>query len=224
MHLAGQLAQDFPNIRIQTHLSENHAEVAWMRRLFPAAEDYLHTYEMFGLHTGNTVFAHCLHLSDDELSRIAAQGSSIAFCPASNLFLGSGLFDLARAKAHHIPIALATDVGAGTSLSQFRNMGDAYKVCQLKGYSLSAAEAFYMTTLGAARALHLDQHVGNLCPGREADFIEINAAAHPVVKARLTTTSTIEEELFVYMSCGDERLIASTTIAGEVRYRNPLID
>ena len=224
LHLAGQLAQDFPNIRIQTHLSENHAEVAWMRRLFPAAEDYLHTYEMFGLHTGNTVFAHCLHLSDDELSRIAAQGSSIAFCPASNLFLGSGLFDLARAKAHHIPIALATDVGAGTSLSQFRNMGDAYKVCQLKGYSLSAAEAFYMTTLGAARALHLDQHVGNLCPGREADFIEINAAAHPVVKARLTTTSTIEEELFVYMSCGDERLIASTTIAGEVRYRNPLID
>lgn len=223
LHQAGQLARDYPDIRIQTHLSENQAEVAWMKRLFPAAEDYLHIYELFGLHTANTVFAHCLHLSANELSRIAVQGSSIAFCPSSNLFLGSGLFDLARVKAHDIPVALATDVGAGTSLSQFRNMGDAYKVCQLKGYPLSAAEAFYMTTLGAARALGLDQYIGNLTAGREADFIEINASAHPVVRARLTTATTIEEELFVYMTCGDERLIASTTIAGDVRYSNPTL-
>ncbi len=224
LRLAGQLAQRFPDLRIQTHLSENHAEVAWLQQLFPAAKDYLHTYERFGLHTRNTVFAHCLHLSDSEFSRIAGQGSSIAFCPSSNLFLGSGLFDLARVNALQIPVALATDVGAGTSLSQFRNMGDAYKVCQLKGYSLSAAEAFYMATLGAARALHLDQHIGNLCAGRDADFIEINASAHPVVKSRLASTSTIEEELFVYMTCGDERLVARTTIAGEVRYRNPIIN
>ncbi len=220
---AGQLLQLCPDLWVQTHLSENVREVTWTRELFPEATDYLHTYEMFGLHTSRTLFAHGLHLSDSELERIAKIGSGIAFCPSSNLFLGSGLFDIARFHRNNIEVALATDVGAGTSLSPFKAMGDGYKVCQLRNYSLTAAEAFYLTTLGAARALRIDHLVGNLNVGMEADFIEISATDHRFVRERLKLCRSIEEELFVYMTCGDDRLIASTTVAGIERYRNPRI-
>lgn len=214
----GATLKKFAGLRVQTHLSENLAEVTWTQQLFPEAKDYLDIYERYALVGPHTTFAHCLHLSDSEIERLAARGCSIAFCPSSNLFLGSGLFDYGRLSAMHIPIALASDVGAGTGLSAFNTMGEAYKVCQLQGYALSAAEAFYLTSLGAARSLGIEQHVGNLRPGSEADFLLIDAKNHPRIHTRIQSCTSVEEELFVYMIMGDERLIARTYVAGKMQY------
>lgn len=217
---AGELFERYPDLWLQTHLSENLDEITWTQSLFPEAKDYLNTYELFNLVGAKTTFAHCIHLSELEIERIAEAGCNIAFCPSSNLFLGSGLFDLAKLKSYGIPIALASDVGGGTSLSQFKTMADAYKVCQLQNYSLSAAEAFFLSTLGAAQALSIDEYVGNFDSGKEADFIVINSQLSSNVHERVKLCTTIEEELFVYMTMGDERLIERTYIYGEQRYSN----
>ncbi len=218
LHTAGQLLQQYPDLWLQTHLSENRDELDWTQQLFPAARDYLDVYERFGLHHAKSLFAHCLHLSDSEVERIALRGSAIGFCPSSNLFLGSGLFDYQKIAAHGIPVALASDVGAGTGLSPFTTMGDAYKVCQLQGAPLGPLEAFYLCSLGAARALKLDSFIGNLEVGKEADFIVINPARHRFIAERLEGARTIEEELFVYMTLGDERLIERTYLMGHLHY------
>lgn len=218
LQAAGELLSAFPDLWLQTHLSENCGEVAWTRSLFPEARDYLDVYEQFGLHHRKSLFAHCIYLSESEIERIAERGSAIGFCPSSNLFLGSGLFDYRKIAERGIAVALASDVGAGTSLSPFQTLADAYKVCQLQGISLSAREAFYLTSLGAARALKLDSHIGNLAVGKEADFIMIDPGNHTFIAERLASAQTIDEELFVYMTLGDERLIERTYVAGVLQY------
>ncbi|MBX2848352.1 MAG: guanine deaminase [Acidiferrobacterales bacterium] len=213
-----QLQRDYPDVWIQTHLSENKQEVDYVKTLFPSAHDYLDVYESYSLHTNKTVFAHCIHLTDSELQRISDTKSSIAFCPSSNMFLGSGLLDLQRIADSSVNVVLASDVGAGTSLCMFKTMGDAYKACQLQGNPLSASEAFYMSTLGAAKALNLSQHIGNLEVGKEADAILVSPQFDDYFRGRVSHCKTIEEELFVYMVAGDERLIQRTYIAGHVRH------
>ena len=140
----------------------------------------------------------------------------MAFCPSSNMFLGSGLLDLEQLKRDEIAVSLATDVGAGTSLSMLRTMGDAYKVCQLSGYSLSAMEAFAMSTLGNAQCLYLDEHIGNFEVGKEADFLMLNPNATDLSSRRIGLTESIEDELFVMMTIGDERMVAATYVEGNL--------
>lgn len=218
---AGQLLAEYPDVWMQTHLSENKAEIEWTQTLFPEASDYLNTYEMNGLHVERSVYAHCVHLTTSEQKRIADAGSTVAFCPSSNLFLGSGLLDVAQLHDVGARYALATDVGAGTSLSMFSTMGDAYKVSQLSGYSLSAVEAFYSASLGSAKALKLDSFIGNFEKGKEADAIFVDARLNSAIDKRLKQKTSIEEELFVYMIMGDERIISETMVAGNIIYTNP---
>ena len=162
LRLAGALLAEYPGLYLQTHLAENQAEVAWVAELFPQARDYLEVYERFALVGPRSVFAHCIHISDDARQRMARAGAAAAFCPGSNNFLGSGLFDLAAGWQANLPVSLASDVGGGTSLSMFATMAEAYKVTQLRGHSLAPAQAFYLATLGSARALHLEDRMGNL--------------------------------------------------------------
>ncbi|HYS47126.1 MAG TPA: guanine deaminase, partial [Rhizomicrobium sp.] len=150
LELAGRLLKENPGVRLQTHLSENHDEIAIVRRLFPDCGDYLSVYEKFGLVTGRSVFAHGIHLSDGEWQRLRRAGSALAFCPTSNLFLGSGLFDSEAARTHHVPVGLGTDVGGGTSLSLLQTMNEAYKVSQLRKAPLDPFQLFNMATLGGA--------------------------------------------------------------------------
>lgn len=217
---AGKLLEDVPDLWVQTHLSENHDEIEWTKSLFPEAKDYLDTYEMHGLHSERSIYAHCIHLNDRELRRISDCGSSIAFCPSSNLFLGSGLLNLERLHNAGASYCIATDVGAGTSLSMLKTLGDAYKVAQLNGYSMHALEAFYASTLGAAKTLHLNKQIGSIEAGKEADFILLDANLNSTIKNRLSSTNKINDELFIYMIMGDERLIKETYIAGECVYRS----
>ncbi|BFM06479.1 guanine deaminase [Halioxenophilus aromaticivorans] len=218
MRLAGKLLADNPGVYMQTHLSENTAELAWVRDLFPDNKHYLDVYDKFGLLGPTSVFGHGIHLSEEEWQRLADTGSGIAFCPTSNLFLGSGLFDLATARQHGVSVSLATDVGAGTSLCQLVTLNEAYKVAQLRGLALHPYEAFYWLTLGNAKALMLDDTIGNFEAGKTADFIVLNSSSVPLVDYRVQQCKTLWEKLFVMMTLGDDRLIQHTYIAGQQAY------
>ncbi|MFV8816319.1 guanine deaminase [Haliea sp. E17] len=215
---AGRLLRDHPGVYLQTHLAENPGEIAAVGELFPDALHYLDTYDRHGLCGERSFFAHCVHLQEAERERLAATGSRVSLCPSSNMFLGSGLYDWAQLQRDGVCISLGSDVGAGTSLSMLRTLGDAYRVCQLQGMSLSPMDGFYALTLGNARALGLEGQVGSLGVGSEADFLVLDSAGDPKVRQRMRDVNSIEEEWFVYMMLGDERLVAQTWIAGrEVR-------
>lgn len=218
MTLAGKMLAEFPDILMHTHMSENIGEISWVKDLYPDAKDYLDVYDRFGLLTDRSVFAHCIHLQGDEFQRMAEADAAISYCPTSNLFLGSGLFDLKQAEKYGVKVGMGTDVGAGTSFSMIQTMNEAYKVCHLKGHKLDPFKSFYLATLGGARALNMADKVGNFIPGKEADFLVLDMASTPLLERRLKHCKTIEETLFVLSMLGDDRMIAHTYIAGVPRY------
>ncbi|KAA9002803.1 guanine deaminase [Affinibrenneria salicis] len=210
-----RLREEFPDVWLHTHLSENQQEVAWVNALYPERDGYLDVYHHYRLTGRRSVFAHCLHLEDREWDCLRRTRSSIAFCPTSNLFLGSGLFRLQRCWDKGVLMGIGTDIGAGTSFNILQTLGEAYKVGQLQQYSLAAAEAIYHATLGGARALDLDAQLGNFNAGKEADFVVIDPAVTPLQRLRYGNSQTIFERLFVLMTLGDDRNIAATWVNGE---------
>jgi guanine deaminase len=214
LHSAGQLARAFPEALIQTHVSENLEEIAWVKRLFPQARSYLDVYDSYGLLRERAIYAHCIHLDSADRTRMAQSGASAAFCPSSNLYLGSGLFDIAAADTCGMPFSIATDVGGGNNFSMLRTLGDAYKIAQLSHQHLSPLRAFYLATLGGARALGLDAQVGSFAVGAEADFIVLNLRATPLIARRTTQSRTLAEKLLVLMTLGDDRVVSRTYVLG----------
>lgn len=214
---AGELAAEFPDVWVHTHLAENDDEVAAVAKRFPWSESYLDVYDRFGLLRERSLFAHCLHLDASDCRRLAAQGGAAAFCPTSNLFLGSGLFDLRAMDEARVPTGLATDVGGGTSLSMLRTMDAAHKVLKLRRQKLPARRAFYLATLGAARALRLDAHIGNFAAGKEADFLVIDPRATRISARRDGLAEDIAERLFALATLGDDRHIERTCVGGKPR-------
>ena len=213
----GALVAEHADIYLQTHLSENREEIETVAKLFPTARDYTDVYERHGLLGPRSLFGHCIHLTPRERAALSQSKSVAALCPTSNLFIGSGLFDMDALSdpAHPVRLSLATDVGGGTSYSMLRTAAEAYKVLQLKGRNLPALEAFYMITRGNARALDLDGVIGGFDPGTEADFVVLNSRSTPAMDHRMQTVETLEEELFVLMTLGDDRAVAATYIMGE---------
>lgn len=213
--LAGDLAKAHPDAFVHSHLAEQPEEVQKVRELFPRARSYLDVYEQFGLLRHRSIYAHCLHLDREDRRRMAATGAAAAFCPTSNLFLGSGLFDVAAADEARMPFAMGTDVGAGTSFSLLRTLADAHDVAQLQGQPFTALRGFYLATLGGARALRLDDRIGSFAPGREADFIVLDPEATPLLARRMRGARTLEERLFAWMILGDERAVRECYVMGE---------
>lgn len=215
MEAAGRLAAEHPDCHVQTHINENRAEIALANELYPEPGDYAGIYQHYGLLGPRSLLGHCIHMTDREWRRFAESGTVAVFCPTSNLFLGSGLFDWARARAEGVPVAVATDIGGGTSYSMLRTMSEAYKVLQLQGQSLSAFAALHAITLGNAKALKLDHLIGSLEPGHEADVVVLDPAAQRAMAHRLETARDLAEELFVLVTLGDERNIVTTYVMGE---------
>jgi guanine deaminase len=210
---AGTLVAAHPDVLMHTHLSENQGEIEFVARLFPDATDYLDVYDRFGLVGPRSVFAHCVHMSERALSRMAEAGAAIAFCPTSNLFLGSGLFDLPLADRHGVRLGIGTDIGAGTSLSILHTVGEAYRICQLRGASLDPFRALHLATVGGARVMGIADRVGALLPGQEADFVVLDAAATPLL-ARRSAGASLHDRLFALQVLGDDRAIAATYLRG----------
>lgn len=211
---AGRLLAEHEGVYLHTHLSENQQEIEWVKALFPEQDGYLDVYDHYGLLGERSVFAHGVHLCEDECARLAQTGSAIAFCPTSNLFLGSGLFNLPMAERHNVKVGLGTDVGAGTSFSILQTLNEAYKVMQLQGARLHPFKSLYLATLGGARALSLGDRVGRLAPGYEADFLVLDLKATPLLSYRLAQCRDIAETLFVLMTLGDDRVVQHTFAAG----------
>lgn len=223
---AGRLHKEYPDTYIQTHLSENKNEIDSTLSLSPECSDYLEVYERAGLVTDRSVFGHSIYLSDSECRRMAKAGALIAHCPTSNLFLGSGLFNMQHANRFGIRTTLATDVGGGTSFSLFRTMGEAYKVQQLNGYSMSVFESLYKCTRGTAKALKLDHRIGSFESGRDADFIVVDTTATPSLQMRKEYLErngkwNLENKLFGIQTLGDDRNITATYVAGNLVYYSP---
>ena len=218
LDLAGKLLSKNPGVYLHTHLSENTQECAWVRELFPDSQDYLDVYDRYGLLGRRSVFAHGIHLSEREWNRLSETESNISFCPTSNLFIGSGLFNLKKADKHGVRVGLGTDVGGGDSFSILRTINEAYKVQQLNGLNLSPVRSFYLATLGGAQALDLQAKIGNFERGKEADFLVLDYAATPLLKLRTDMSKDILEKLFVLEMLGDDRAIKETWIMGEKTY------
>lgn len=221
---AKQLLEEYPDVYLHTHLSENKEELAWVSELFPEADNYLDVYDRAGLLHSKSVFAHSIYLSESEWGTLHHHDCSVAFCPTSNLFLGSGLFNIQAAERHKVRVGMGTDVGAGTSFSILETLQEAYKVNQLRkafpeeGYEqepLSSLKAFYLATLGGAKALHLDSVIGNFEEGKEADFVVLDLASSELLKFRLAQCKTLEEKLFVIQMLANDRIITQTYILGQ---------
>ncbi|WP_404338597.1 guanine deaminase [Sphingomonas sp. MMS12-HWE2-04] len=215
---AGDLLAAHPDVLMHTHLTENLGEIAAVGKRFSDAVDYLDVYDRFGLVGPRSVFAHCVHMEDRALERMAQAGAGIALCPTSNLFLGSGLFDLAGADRHGVKIGIGTDIGAGTSFSVLNTLGEAYKVCQLRGCSLDPFRALHLATAGGAAMMGIADRVGGLLPGQEADFIVLDPAATPLL-ARRTAGADLHDRLFALQVLGDDRAIAATYLRGRLAHR-----
>lgn len=216
--MAGRLLAAHPSLYMQTHVAENRDEVRWVAELFPQARSYLDVYQRHGLLNDRAVLAHGIWLDDDDRQRLAECGAQIAHAPSSNLFLGSGLMDWRRLREAGVAVTLATDVGAGTSLSMLRTLADAYRVQSLLGQRPSAWQALYASTHGAARALHLAHEIGSFEPGTLADLTIWDWAVGPVAQRRDALATTLHERVFAWMMQGDERNLVATWVAGRPRY------
>ncbi len=222
---AGALWRAHPGCLMQTHLAETPQEVAWMKELFPDRRDYLDVYDHHGLCGRRAVFGHGIWLDDRELQRLHDADAAIAHCPTSNFFLGSGAFDIARAVRADRPVrvGLGTDIGAGTSFSILATLGEAYKAAQLNRFPLSAGHAFYLATRGSARAMDLEDRIGSLAEGHEADLVVLDLRSTPLIAFRMDHARDLAEQLFVQMTLGDDRAVRETWVAGRLAWeRGPL--
>ncbi len=216
LEAAGALAREFPDCHVQTHLSENRAEIAFTNSLYPDCGDYAGIYERYGLTGRKSLFGHSIHLSEREADALSESGSVAVFCPTSNLFLGSGLFDYQRYRRRAKPLrmAIATDVGGGTNYSMLRTLDEGYKVIAASGEKLDPMRAFWQVTRGNAEALSLAESLGSLEKGRFADLVVLDTRATPAMRLRMETVTTLAEELFLLQTLGDDRAVVETYVAG----------
>ena len=218
LEAAGELWKEHPDALVQTHLSENAKEITWVAELFPEAPDYFGVYEHFGLTGPGAIFGHAIHLTEREQAALRQSGSAIAHCPTSNTFIGSGLFDMQglRDCPRPVIVGLATDVAGGSSMSMFDVMRSAYEVAQLRGYSLHPAKAWYLASVGSAKAMQLDDRIGNLAPGFEADVTVIDLVSTPLIEQRMAGADTLWDALFAQMILADDRAIRATYAQGRL--------
>ena len=210
----GALWAEHPDARMQTHLSEQTDEIAWVKDLFPEARDYLDTYEAAGLLGARGIYGHAIHLEPREIDRLAEVGAAVAHCPTSNTFIGSGLCDVTGLRARGVTVGLATDTGGGSSFSMLRTMAAAYEVAQLRGAPLHAAQLLYLATEGAARSLHLSGEIGTLAEGSAADLVALDLSLTPAIAQRAARAEDVWEAIFPTIMMGDDRAVRQVWVAG----------
>lgn len=215
MEMAKALVTEHRDCYVQTHLSENKDEIAFATSLYPDAKDYTDIYARYDLLTDKTLLGHCIYLSDREISVLAETGAVGVFCPTSNLFLGSGLFDRDRFDRLGARWSVATDVGAGTSFSMLETMDEAYKVLHLQGQRLSPLNSFYRMTLGNARSLGLQDRIGSLHVGADADIVVLDSSGKSAMELRMRSAKSLVEELFILQTMGDDRCVTEVYVAGK---------
>lgn len=220
MEMVSALAKENPDMLIQSHVSENVNEVAWVKELCPESKDYTDAYAKYGLMRRRAIYGHGIHLTDRELGVFNETGASVAHCPTSNFFLGSGCLNVKKLKTEKRPVhvGLATDLGAGTSFSILQTMNEAYKAAQMNGAPYTSLHSFYLASRGTAESLGIADKVGTIAPGMEADLAVINLKSTPIIEYRMRYAKNLEETLFIQMTLADDRAIAATYVAGKEVY------
>ena len=211
----GALWSEYPDALMQTHLSEQLPEIAWVQELFPDARDYLDTYEKFGLLGANGLYGHAIHLEEREIARLAEVGAAIVHCPTSNSFIGSGLCDVMGLAKAGVGTGLATDTGGGSSFSMLRTMAAAYEIGQLRGVALHPAQLMWLATQGSAQALHMTGEIGHLGAGAMADITVLDLASTPAITQRFDRARDVWDALFPTIMMGDDRAIKDVWVAGK---------
>jgi len=211
----GALWGEHPDVLMQTHLSEQHEEIAWVAELYPEARDYTDVYDRFGLLRAGALMGHAIHLSPRERDRLREAGASLIHCPTSNTFIGSGLFDMEGLMREGQRIGLATDTGGGSSFSMLRTMASAYEVAHLRGTVLHPAQLWWLATAGSAHALHLGDRIGTLAPGFEADLAVIDLGSTPAIAQRAGRAEGLWEAVFPTIMMGDDRAICAVYVGGQ---------
>jgi guanine deaminase len=219
---ASALWDEHPDCYMQTHVSENKGEIEWVKELFPERKSYLDVYDHYKLCRPRAVFGHGIYLDDEEMQCMHRTGSAISHCPTSNFFLGSGVFNLQRAMEKNVLVGLGTDLGAGTSFSILQTLNEAYKAAELNNYRLDAGHAYYLATRGTAKAMYIEDKVGSIAPGMEADIVVLNLKSTPIIDYRMQFVKDINEALFVQMTLADDRAVRATYVAGELRHSKEL--
>ena len=212
----GALWAQHPDCPMQTHLSEQTDEVAWVADLFPEARDYLDVYDAAGLVGPGAMFGHAIHLSERERARLADSGAAVVHCPTSNTFIGSGLFDVGL-RDRGIEVGLATDIGGGSSFSMLRTMAAAYEIGQLRGRPVHPSALWWLATEGSARALRMKDRIGGIAPGRMADLVVWDLASTPAIAQRAARAEDVWEAVFPTIMLGDDRAVRDVWIAGRRR-------
>ena len=215
---AAALYRESDGVYVQSHVAENVAEIEWVAELFPAAQSYLDIYQRFGLLGERTLYGHGIHFSNADITMAAESGATIVHCPTSNLFLGSGLFEYRKLKAAGVEIALGTDVGGGTSLSPFATVKAAYEIAQFRDTSFSPFEAFYLLTSGGAKALRLEDKIGRIAPGYEADLTILDMNSTDIIRRRLRNADSLSDALFAQIILGDDRAVRAVIANGKPIY------
>ncbi len=220
---AEQLLSEYPDVYMQTHISENKDEMAFVSELFPQAKDYLDVYDQYNLLGKRSVFAHGIHLNNREHQRLRETESSVSFCPTSNLFLGSGLLDIKKLEQQQVSYSVATDVGGGTSFSMLQTLSEAYKVTQLNNNKLSPLKSLYLATLGNAKTLQLDDKIGSFKKGNEADFVVLDFNSTSIMSLKQKKCKTLAEKLFAMIILGDDRAVKATYVEGHCAHQRDAI-
>lgn len=214
----GVLWGEHPACLMQTHLSEQIEEIAWVAELFPEARDYLDTYEAAGLLGANGLYGHAIHLTERERTRLKEVGAATIHCPTSNMFIGSGLYDLKGLASEAHRIGLASDTGGGSSFSMLRTMAAAYEVAQLSSFACHPAELLWLATAGSAEALGMGAHIGSLKPGYDADLVVLDLASTPAIAQRAARADDIWEAVFPTIMMGDDRAICDVRVMGKAAF------
>ena len=221
LEACGTLMSEFPDIYLQSHVSENTEEVKWVAELFSDARSYLDVYGRFGMLGARALYGHAIHMDDADLAQAAGTDTKFVHCPTSNLFIGSGLFRMQETRAAGVDVMLGCDVGGGTSLSPFATMKAAYEIAQFSGYSLTPEEAFWLSTSGGAETLSLGDRIGKLQPGYEADLVVLDVNSTPIIRQRMDRADSLRDMLFTQMILADDRAVRATYAAGGLVYRAP---
>ncbi len=223
MSATSDLIQRYPELLFHSHLSETQAEIDWTLQLYPECKDYLAVYESYGMVTSMSLFAHCIHLSNSEMTRMADAGVASVLCPTSNLFLGSGFAQERRLSSKNVQTSLGTDVGGGTSFSMLQTMHEMYKVGRAVDEHLSSFDLFYLATLGGAKAIKVEQYIGNLNKGKEADFVILDGGGDKLTENKIKSAKTPEELLFAYVIFGGKQNIRETWSMGQCVYKRAAV-
>jgi len=219
LEACGTLMSEFPDVYLQSHVSENIDEVQWVKELFPVTRSYQDVYAQFGMLGPRALYGHAIHMDEVDLAQAAETGTKYVHCPTSNLFIGSGLFRMHETRDAGVEVMLGSDVGGGTSLSPFATMKAAYEIAQLCGYSLTPEEAFWQSTSGGADTLLLGHQIGKIEVGFEADIVVLNLNSTPIIRQRMNQAKSLRDILFAQMILADDRAVRATYAAGRLVYQ-----